>query len=257
MREFASKLGHIKLTFVIGFISVLLSVAIAYSAVIIFGTPFIWTNFILAIIIPAIIAPSVSWFFLKMYFRMEELEHEMRIMATYDPLTGLLTRKAFLDMSEEIYKKVLKDKRVFSVLYIDLDDFKKINDVYGHEGGDKVLSFFGEKLISIFRENDIIGRLGGEEMAVLVLDVEPKVLAGIIKRMQKAISSANIILDKQSINFTASIGISICTPQNRIPLDGLLAQADKALYKAKNSGKNCAYIYKGEENYEQLVSSNR
>ena len=252
MRKFASKLGHFKLTFIIGFISVLFSVAIAYSAVIVFDIPFIWSNFVLAIVIPAIVAPSISWFFLKMYFRVEELEREMRIMATYDHLTGLFTRKAFLDMSEEVYERALEENGIFGILYIDIDNFKKINDFYGHEGGDKVLSYFGEKLISIFGRNDIIGRLGGEEVAVLVADVEFELLARTIKSMQRAISSANIVIDKQMINFTASIGISIYTPQNRIPLDALLAQADKALYRAKNSGKNCAYIYKGEEKYERF-----
>lgn len=257
MREFILKLGHFNLTLLIGLFSILLSVFIAYSAILLFDIPFVWSNFVLAIIIPAIIAPSVSWFFLKLYFKVEKLERDMRTLATYDTLTGLLSRKAFLSRGELLYKQIQQKGNSVIVLYFDLDNFKNINDTYGHDGGDKVLSYFGTTLLNTFRENDLIGRLGGEEIAVMLLPIELIHLIEIIKSIQENISSANIMQENKSINFTTSIGIAIAKPKDKLSLDTLISQADKALYKAKNSGKNCAYIYKGEGDYEQLVSTNK
>jgi diguanylate cyclase (GGDEF)-like protein len=254
MRDFALYLGHIKLTILIGIGSILASVFISYVAVLLFHIPFVWSNFILAIIIPAIIAPSVSWFFLKIYFKLEKLEQEMRRLATYDSLTGLLSRKVFLDLGETLYKKIKAENKSFTVLYIDLDNFKIINDAYGHHVGDEVLRFLGKELLGTFREKDIIGRLGGEEVAVILLDTKLETISNIIKRIQYKFSHANLMFEEKVLNFTVSIGIAaISKKDDNLTLDNLIAQADKALYKAKNSGKNCAYLYRGQESYEELT----
>jgi len=249
-KKLVSNLGHIGTSIAIGVVSVFGSVAIVLIAIVLFDIPFVLTNFAFAIIVPAIIAPSISWYFLKLYFKIEAMESQMRTLATYDNLTGLLSRKAFMDSARDILRYTKESPSNITFLYLDLDNFKQINDKYGHDGGDRVLKFVGNTLLK-YLPNDIIGRLGGEEIGIVLTDTSIVKTTQILSDIQKIFSEVGVRVEDISIQFTASIGMMSIT-EHDIELNRALLCADKALYKAKNSGKNCIYLYKSEDDYERL-----
>jgi len=249
-KKLVSNLGHMGTSIAIGVIAVFGSVAIVLIAIVLFNIPFIQTNFAFAIVIPAIVAPSISWHFLKLYFKIEAMESQMRILATYDNLTGVLSRKAFMDSARDIFSCKESSYSSITLLYLDLDNFKQINDKYGHDGGDRVLKFVGDTLLKYF-PNDIIGRLGGEEIGIVLIDISINRSTQILLDIQKIFSEVGVRGEDISIQFTVSIGMIVISEYGT-ELNRALHYADKALYQAKNSGKNCIYLYKSENNYERL-----
>ena len=249
MRAFITYLGQVRLTLLITVISILISLLIVYLAITFFGVPFLKEGFILAVVIPAVIAPSISWSFLKLYFKIEHLEQEMRTIATYDSLTGLLSRKAFLDMGRLLYQ----EEENLSLLYLDIDNFKQINDTYGHEGGDCVLRNFGKSLREVLRQETLVGRLGGEEVAILFTGIPLEALHNITLRIQDQIEQTSILIEGNPIVFTVSIGVATRTLSHATTLEALISHADHALYIAKNHGKDCAYLATAAKEYALFV----
>jgi len=181
----------------------------------------------------------------------QELEVEKNLMqyhAYYDVLTALPNRAYFYELFKEAVKVSKRLKSSFRLLFIDLDNFKEINDTYGHDIGDAVLKEFASRLKSSVRESDNVIRLGGDEFIILLLDVsmEEKIEALIEKILDEV--KKEFIIDSLSLFFTCSIGVS-SFPRDATDIDSLLKYADKAMYKAKLKGKNTYEIYK-EENYE-------
>ncbi len=152
-----------------------------------------------------------------------------------DELTGVLRREAFIRQVERL---VLQCKP-FSLVMADLDNFKSINDAYGHTVGDEVLQFTASAFRSALRENDLICRMGGDEFALVLNGVsDPKRAREIIERIADQLSAARVLPDKTQGIFL-SAGIRICRPEDRAPdFQDLYAQADAALYRAKHQGKN-------------------
>lgn len=162
---------------------------------------------------------------------LEDKFKEYKKLSFIDPLTGLLNRRAF---DEEINR--LKDKIPFSIIYLDIDDFKIINDTYGHTIGDEVLKEIGEILNNFIRKDTKAFRLGGEEFAILLPEVDDKNSYKIAERIRKVIENHNIRKDDKIISYTASFGITTFKKGENV--DELLKRADEAMYKAKKSGKN-------------------
>ena len=130
-----------------------------------------------------------------------------------------------------------------AVLYIDIDDFKKINDAYGHSGGDAVLEHFGKLLREDSRASDLIGRLGGEEFAVLLPETGREGALRFAQKIRTHAERTRVPCGATEISYTVSIGFSICEASDNLSLEELIRQADTALYVAKKSGKNCVMEY--------------
>lgn len=166
------------------------------------------------------------------------LQQELENQARTDFLTGLANRRYFLELAEQVLLRAQRYSGELSALMIDIDYFKKINDTHGHKAGDKVLQHFAGICKKILREVDIIGRLGGEEFAVILPETSSVLAKDVANRLLNAFNKTSVILDDQvTIIFTASIGVSTLTAQNR-SIDQILHQADTALYEAKTSGRN-------------------
>lgn len=131
-------------------------------------------------------------------------------------------------------------------LFIDLDDFKFINDNYGHEAGDETLRIVGKRLLGCFREADLVGRLGGDEFVVLaVTECDPKSLQVMVTKLFNQIRDP-IEYRNQMLNTSCSVGIS-CFPCGAKNFSDLIRKADSALYRVKQSGKgNCCLLQSGE-----------
>lgn len=151
-------------------------------------------------------------------------------MASCDPMTALPNRKRF----EEYFKKIVFQSKndKLAILFIDLDDFKMINDTYSHETGDIVLKKVAEILRRTLRKDDMVTRFGGDEFIVLLSSITSLMDAeSVVKKIIQAFN-AHFIIDGKAIEVKASIGISIY-PDNGVTLDELIHKADEAMYKAK------------------------
>jgi diguanylate cyclase (GGDEF)-like protein/PAS domain S-box-containing protein len=166
------------------------------------------------------------------------LEQELKHQATVDSLTGLSNRRHFLELAEQELARARRYDKLLSVLMLDLDEFKAINDTHGHQTGDNVLHKVGEVCRKTLREVDIVGRIGGEEFAILLPEIDAKHAMEVAERLRQAITHAVIPLEQGGeLNFTASIGITTLTA-TETTFDKLLNLADKALYEAKHTGRN-------------------
>ena len=192
---------------------------------------------------------SITFFFYVFHRYNETLKQELQDqkqryahLAHYDSLTEIPNRNALLTFFEEALASHSDAETHLAVLFIDLDDFKHVNDRYGHTMGDRVLRLVAERLRRQIRDSDMLARHGGDEFVIVAQsiterqDIE-KVLSHIFQAMQEPIVDV-----KRSIRITLSIGIAI-TPQDGTQIDDLLKHADQAMYHAKKSGKNTYQFY--------------
>lgn len=174
----------------------------------------------------------------------EAFEHQ----ATHDTLTGLPNRALLKDRLQQSIAHARRYKRKFAILFIDLDDFKLINDSMGHHVGDEVLKCVSERMVRCVRSSDTVVRLGGDEFVVLLLDQsgDNDELLGILQKMRTAIASP-IHLKECAIEITGCMGIAQF-PCDGEDMDTLLRNADSAMYRAKELGPNSFYFYTAELN---------
>jgi diguanylate cyclase (GGDEF)-like protein len=173
---------------------------------------------------------TVSLERLELYGRLQEL-------SIRDHLTGVYNRRFFNQRVEEEFLRSKKLKNKLSFLMIDIDDFKNINDNYGHLVGDAVLERCASLILAGVRQIDFVGRLGGEEFGVLLTDTDKAGAIMVSERICSRISQEKIKVFDENLNITVSIGISTY-PSNTIYMDLFTEIADKALYRAKASGKD-------------------
>ncbi len=197
----------------------------------------------LAAAVPLIVAPALSWYLVGLLLHIAGLEEEMRSLASYDTLTGLLSRHAFFDRANNYVSLARRDRSVFSVLIADLDHFKSINDQYGHPAGDAVLRLFADVVNSVARRSDFVGRLGGEEFAMILPSTGTSEALEFSERLHDAIHKAVLKHGDKLIEYTASIGLTSFDPDSDESLDSLLARADLALYEAKANGRNQTAVF--------------
>jgi diguanylate cyclase (GGDEF)-like protein len=163
----------------------------------------------------------------------EEQQREIRERAKRDPLTGLFNRRAFFESAE----KLAEEKMLFSIVMIDIDFFKLINDTHGHLGGDVVLNFTGRLISNMFRVDDIPCRFGGEEFCVLIRNCnEQQALQHVTSLVEKFRQSVIRLSESADVTITISAGVSEHSSGQK--LLKTIQAADAALYSAKNSGRN-------------------
>lgn len=159
---------------------------------------------------------------------------ELEMKANVDVLTRIWNRRAILEIAETEYENTRS--RPVAVLMVDLDNFKMINDVYGHPTGDEVLRVTGERLRAAVRPADAVGRYGGEEFVIVMTNVGDGDVAVVGERIRANVSKAPIRFDGHTIRWTCSVGYTIGTTDD--PVSTLIGLADQALYRAKSAGRN-------------------
>ncbi|MDG3088316.1 EAL domain-containing protein [Vibrio hannami] len=183
----------------------------------------------------------------------EQKEHEKQLkkIAHYDQLTGLPNRVLFSDRLSQAMKHAIRQNSIISVLYMDLDGFKQINDTYGHIFGDRLLKVVTSRLQQVIRENDTAARLGGDEFIILLINSgKPEDDLEITQRILSVISEP-MSVDGVVVSVSGSIGITRFPQEDEIEADHLLRQADQAMYTAKNSGRNRYHFFNSD--LEQVV----
>ncbi len=181
----------------------------------------------------------------------KQAEERVRHLANYDELTGLPNRSMFHQRVGHALAQARRNKRALSILFIDLDRFKNINDTLGHDAGDRVLKEIADRLRACLRESDTVGRLGGDEFVVLTEELaQPALVAAVAQKILASVASP-IALGTQEVHITASIGISTY-PGDSEDMQGLMKNADIAMYRAKEQGKNNYQFYSAQMNVHTL-----
>ncbi len=162
----------------------------------------------------------------------------VRALAYTDPLTGLANRRAWRAAIARVMDRSRRTGSVFSLLVIDLDRFKDINDVHGHVTGDRILQMLAERITSLVRVGDVVARYGGEEFAVLMPRANRDAGWAVADRIGREIAASPCLVDGVPVSVTVSIGVATWSPATDEPADTVLARADAALYRAKLRGRN-------------------
>lgn len=178
----------------------------------------------------------------------QQAEQQLRHLSETDALTGLANRRAFDQQLRKEFQRFLRYRHPFSIVMVDIDWFKRINDTYGHPAGDHVLTEFAWRLRDHIRKTDILARIGGEEFAIMMPETYPLEAKKRTELLQQIINTTpfQIAGSKDSpLMITASFGIS-CVSDNDLQADAPLIRADTALYKAKNNGRNKVMLFNDE-----------
>ena len=162
---------------------------------------------------------------------------QTRYMSVTDPLTGLYNRRHFEDCVEREFLRSKRYKSNLSFAIIDIDFFKKINDTYGHSCGDFVLKEVAYKILQTFRKTDMVVRYGGEEFTVIITETPMEKAVIPLERLRKAIYDTEFLYRNQPVKLSISIGVSEVNDSTET-IHELFEKADKALYKAKENGRN-------------------
>jgi diguanylate cyclase (GGDEF)-like protein/PAS domain S-box-containing protein len=179
---------------------------------------------------------------------MEQKTAEDRIvyLAEHDSLTGLINRRRFQEELERSIAYTQRYKQQGALLFIDLDQFKYINDTYGHQYGDEYLLDVSHRLAKVLRKTDILGRLGGDEFGVIIPSVTEEETETVANALLGTLSQEMVECDNKLIHISASIGVAFFPTQGYIASD-LLAKADAAMYTAKNKGRSQFHIFSEDD----------
>lgn len=164
---------------------------------------------------------------------------ELKELANRDQLTNLYNRRYFYNVVQNIISLAKRESKELSVLMIDIDKFKNINDSYGHAKGDIVIKSLASILLEHTRDSDIVSRVGGEEFVILLTNTSKDTAFKVANKIREFTEQQSIKIDnKRDINFTISIGVDSVNIKDEKYIDEALSRADKALYKAKDGGRN-------------------
>lgn len=164
---------------------------------------------------------------------------KLRELANRDGLTGLFNHRYFQDELDRELQRSHRHQRSLSLLMCDIDHFKKVNDIYGHPGGDIVLRSIAELFTEAIRMTDLVARYGGEEFAVILPETPTKGGAVFAERLRRAVEQMKCDVDGQEVKVTVSIGLATCEEwMAQITKSSLIDSADKALYESKKNGRN-------------------
>lgn len=182
----------------------------------------------------------LSWAVIRrMVHNMSALQASLQWQAWYDGLTALYNRNSLFDAAAKVAAACEARGEPLAVIQLDLDHFKRINDTYGHQAGDKVLSQTAAMMAEKIREGDLIGRVGGEEFCIILPDTSLEEACAVAERIRGRIYRREILLScGQSVRISASLGISASDENGSYDIEHLQSVADKRLYLAKQQGRN-------------------
>lgn len=237
LRNLLIRLGLLRSTLLLTFLSILITVLLTVGISRLNGGEPGQLSIVMAVIIPAIIAPIYSVPFLRLLIRLDATEKDLREVVRRDDLTGLYNRTYFIEMAEREMERTLRYGEPFSIVLLDIDEFGQINSLHGHSAGDRLLQVVGEVCLRNLRKSDIVARFGGDEFIALLPNTGGNSVRICVERIRKVLAKTTISVSGREIHFTACAGAATydtsCTE-----LDMVLQQADQALCQAKNMGKN-------------------
>jgi diguanylate cyclase (GGDEF)-like protein len=196
---------------------------------------------VIATVVPVTIATPVAGVIVSLMHRLDAARREAQRLASTDLLTGALNRRRFIEVAERELARAQHDAASISVLLLDVDDFKQVNDRAGHEVGDEVLRAVSSACSTALRPGDPMARWGGEEFVALLPGAGPGEAIGIALRVRDAIAGIAVPAPTSPLRVTASVGVA-SRYDSAERLDALISRADRAMYEAKRRGKNGAVV---------------
>jgi two-component system cell cycle response regulator len=184
-----------------------------------------------------VVGAASALLYLLVLARMAGLVRLQRLAAITDGLTGLRTRRFFEQAIAHDINRAHRDGRDLAILLLDVDHFKKVNDTYGHPGGDRVLCEIANRLRAVCRGHAVVARYGGEEFAVILTDTAPPAAAAVAERLRHSVAEYPIAVNDRN-HLTVTVSIGLATLDNGTEPAALTLAADQALYQAKDSGRN-------------------
>ncbi|MBI5119980.1 MAG: diguanylate cyclase [Rhodospirillales bacterium] len=190
----------------------------------------------------ATLGAEAIFIFRPLFRKLESAHMKLLDAARTDPLTGCMNRRYLMEAAAREMARIKRSGSTLAVLMIDIDHFKHINDAHGHAVGDEALLTLVRILIANIRASDMLGRIGGEEFAVILPDTSPETALQVAEKLRESIAAAVVKGDGLSFSMTASIGLAELKADETDFLTAL-ERADKALYKAKQSGRNRVEVF--------------
>jgi diguanylate cyclase (GGDEF)-like protein len=194
------------------------------------------------VMLTALIGSVVLYHFIALISRLDRSEEKLRALSLMDDLTDVYNRRFFIEQIEKELAKAMRYGTVFSVLAVDIDHFKQINERHGHFAGDAVLQAAANTCMNNLRAMDIFARFSGEQFMFLIPEADKTDVATFAGKILKALVNTPVVYDHAEIQFTASIGVKICDSHSG-SLESVLKAADDAVAEAKQRGRNCVVIY--------------
>ena len=241
LHKLLKKFGVLIVTIMLTISSILISVFITIISDTLSSREVDPHSYFLAVAVPAAIAPFFGYITLRLTNQLDLAETRLRQLSITDELTQAYNRRYIIEMANKMLAGAKRYGNSFAIISFDIDDFKHINDTYGHAAGDKVLHALSKICMDQVRDTDIFARYGGEEFLILVHHCSPTDVMKFAERLRTKLSEARIQYNQVDIQFTVSMGAGFfdsSTPD----LDTILKRADAALYHAKNKGKNCTVL---------------
>ncbi|MCV2403568.1 GGDEF domain-containing protein [Marinomonas sp. C2222] len=248
IRRILRKLGRVGLVAILTLLSTVSANLMNFGLIDLLGLDNSLVDEIISVtVITCTITPALSWYLVGLLFHIDKLEIEMTKLASTDTLTHTFNRGFFYQESERFlsrhYAAHKSDQDLQpAVIIIDLDNLKTINDLFGHSGGDNVLTALGMILNKVVQKPNIVGRIGGDEFAILVKETNLHELQTIMTELFERIRDYAVNMDGQPYYFTISAGISF-NCRDDVSLDSALKRADVALYHIKRAERNDYAIY--------------
>lgn len=221
-------------------VSVVGSVVLTLAGLLAVNTPPAWIAYGLGmtVVIAAVISFTVTRVVVALLHQVKEARERAETMARTDSLTGVLNRRSFVEGAARVLAADAAKGDPVSLILLDVDDFKVINDAHGHDVGDDVLTQVARRCGAAVRDGDLVARWGGEEFVVLLPGASREVAAGIAERILSSITQVGVPAGGR---VTASVGTATAEGGPRGGLQGLVSRADQAMYRAKRAGKNAVH----------------
>lgn len=195
----------------------------------------------LTTVVPAVCAPVFTYVQLRLVQQLDAAREELRRLSITDELSGAFNRRYFLEHATQELARARRYDTPLSVALVDLDDFKELNDRFGHAAGDAVLRAVSDAARATVRVNDVFARFGGEEFVVLLPNTDEHGAHEIAERLRERIAALSVQVGTEVTHLTASFGVAALSPEDT-RVDDVLLRADRALYAAKAAGKNLTRI---------------
>ncbi len=192
-----------------------------------------------------VIATAVLCSVSFLLYRTSQSETVLKRLATTDPLTGALNRRHYMELMAREQRRAERYSAVYSVLMVDIDHFKRINDTYGHQVGDQAIQAMAEASQKALRPTDLLARYGGEEFIITLTHTDRPGAAKVAERLRESVSQIELATEQGVLKFTISVGVS--TYFKRSLLDEIIGYADQALYQAKSAGRNRVCLSPGPD----------
>lgn len=241
IRNLLRRAGLIGTTLAITGLSVLASVGLTYVITQYLDGGSSPTAILIAILVPAIIAPVFSYSLLRLLFQLDAAEENLRHISIKDDLTQVYNRRHFIEHAQVQWERAIRYGEEFAIIIFDIDDFKAVNDSYGHLAGDQVLRAVSRVCEKEARATDMIARYGGDEFVYLIPNSSAIDVHEFMKRVQARLSGQPIKIGQDEIHITVSMGARRFDDEAP-DFESVLSKADQALYAAKRTGGNAARV---------------